>query len=188
MRTLNYWGTDKAICIFLTILSQYPQNLHGQSHLLTQTLKLTQLIIRINMYCVQTEPEDESFTSRTTTRGPLRCKMPDKGKLKATLPDVETPEDNNRWLKKKDYDRPDIIAEKKAELEKFFKFKCHKICASCSEGFGSHEDHVGHQRKNRQSFWLEVRLRLGYVRWATPPRSFPSILSNLRVPLVDETQ
>ena len=62
----------------------------------TDSKTKTQLIIRINMYCVQTEPEDESFTSRTTTRGPLRRKMPDKGKLKATLPDVETPEDNNR--------------------------------------------------------------------------------------------
>ena len=47
---------------------------------------------------------------------PLRHKMPDKGKLKATLPDIKTPEDNNRQLKKKDYDRPDVIAAKNAEL------------------------------------------------------------------------
>ena len=53
---------------------------------------------------------------------PLRHKMPDKGKLKETLPDVKTPEDNNRRLKKKDYDRSDVIAAKNAELEKFLKF------------------------------------------------------------------
>ena len=44
---------------------------------------------------------------------PLRHKTPDKGKLKATLPDVKTPEDSNRRLKKKDYDRPDVIASGK---------------------------------------------------------------------------
>ena len=32
------------------------------------------------------------------------------------------------------------------------------------------------------------KVRLGYARWATPPRSSPRILFNLRVPLVDETQ
>ena len=48
--------------------------------------------------------------------------MPDKGKLKATLPDVKTPDNNNRRLTKKEYNRPDIIAAKKTELEKFFKF------------------------------------------------------------------
>ena len=42
--------------------------------------------------------------------------MPDKGKLKETLPEVKTPEDNNRRLKKKDYDRSDVIAAKNAEL------------------------------------------------------------------------
>ena len=43
----------------ITISSKFT----GQSHLLTQTLILTQLIIRTNMYCVQTDPEEESFTS-----------------------------------------------------------------------------------------------------------------------------
>ena len=46
----------------------------------------------------------------------------DKGKLKATLPDIQTPDDNNRKLTKKEYNRPDVIAAKKTELEKFFKF------------------------------------------------------------------
>ena len=32
---------------------------------------------------------------------PLRHKTPDKGKLKATLPDIKTSEDSNRRLKKK---------------------------------------------------------------------------------------
>ena len=53
---------------------------------------------------------------------PPRHKTPDKGKLKATLPDIKLPEDSNKRLRKKDYDRPDVIAAKKAELEKIFKF------------------------------------------------------------------
>ena len=42
--------------------------------------------------------------------------------MKATLPDIKLPEDSNQILRKKDYDRPDVIAAKKEELEKFFKF------------------------------------------------------------------
>ena len=38
------------------------------------------------------------------------------------MPDIKLPEDSNKRLRKKDYDRPDVIAAKKAELEKFFKF------------------------------------------------------------------
>ena len=81
---------------------------------------------------------------------PLRRKTPDKGKLKATLPDVKTPEDN-RILKEKDYDRPDVIAAKKAKLEKFFKFNVIKSVL-CSEGRRGDENHVGYQLKSRQSF------------------------------------
>ena len=46
----------------------------------------------------------------------------DKGKLKATLPDIKTQDENNRKLKRKDYNRPDLIVAKKTELEKFCKF------------------------------------------------------------------
>ena len=52
---------------------------------------------------------------------PLRRKTSDKGKLKATLPDIKTQDENNRKLTRKDYNRPDIIVAKKTELEKFFK-------------------------------------------------------------------
>ena len=51
---------------------------------------------------------------------PLRRKTTDKGKLKATLLDIKTQDDNNRKLKRKDYNRPGIIVAKKTELEKFF--------------------------------------------------------------------
>ena len=50
------------------------------------------------------------------------------------MPDVKTPEDSNRRLKKKDYDRPDIIAAKKAELEKFFKFNVIKSVPHAPRG------------------------------------------------------
>ena len=53
---------------------------------------------------------------------PLRCKISDKGKLKATLPDIKTQDDTNRKLTRKEYNRPDVIA-KQTELKKFFKFK-----------------------------------------------------------------
>ena len=45
-----------------------------------------------------------------------------KGKLKATLPDIKTQDENNRKLTRKDYNRPDVIVAKKTELEKFCKF------------------------------------------------------------------
>ena len=45
-----------------------------------------------------------------------------KGKLKATLPDIKTQDENNRKLTRKDYNRPDVIVAKKIELDKFFKF------------------------------------------------------------------
>ena len=52
---------------------------------------------------------------------PLRRKMTQKGKSKATLPDIQTNEDDtsNKKLTKKDYKRPDIIEAKQTELEKF---------------------------------------------------------------------
>ena len=53
---------------------------------------------------------------------PLRHKTPDKGKLKATLPDIKTSEDSNRRLKKKIMTDLTLLRWKKAELEKFFKF------------------------------------------------------------------
>ena len=53
---------------------------------------------------------------------PLRCKTSDKGKLKATLPDIKTQDENNRKLTRKHYNGPDAIVPKKTELEKFFKF------------------------------------------------------------------
>ena len=53
---------------------------------------------------------------------PLRRKTTTKGKLKATLPDIQTKEDTNKKLTKKDYNRPDMIEAKQTELEKFLKF------------------------------------------------------------------
>ena len=58
---------------------------------------------------------------------PLRCKTTDKGKLKATLPDIKTQDDNNRKLTRKEYNRPDIIVARQTELEKFFKFNVIKF-------------------------------------------------------------
>ena len=49
------------------------------------------------------------------------------------MPDVKTPEGNRR-LKKKDYDRTDVIAAKKAELEKFFKFNVIKSVPQAPRG------------------------------------------------------
>ena len=46
---------------------------------------------------------------------PLRRKTTDKGKLKATLLDIKTQDDNNRKLKRKDYNRPGIIVAKKID-------------------------------------------------------------------------
>ena len=45
----------------------------------------------------------------------LRRKTTDKGKLKATLPDIKTQDDNNRKLTMKDYNRPDVIVAKKVD-------------------------------------------------------------------------
>ena len=73
-------------------------------------------------------PSQRPRTSRhrtTTTRGSphlLRRKTTDKGKLMATLPDIKTPDDNNRKLTRKEYNRPDVIVAKQTELEKFDKF------------------------------------------------------------------
>ena len=50
------------------------------------------------------------------------------------MPDVKKPEENNRRLKKKDYDRPDIIVGKNAELEKFFKFNVIKSVPRAPRG------------------------------------------------------
>ena len=44
---------------------------------------------------------------------PPRRKTPDKGKLKAILPDIKTPEDSSKRLRKKDFERPDVISAKK---------------------------------------------------------------------------
>ena len=60
--------------------------------------------------------------------------MPDKGKLKATLQDIKLPEDSNKRLNKKDYDRPDIIAAKKTEIEKFFQFNVIKSVPCAPRG------------------------------------------------------
>ena len=54
---------------------------------------------------------------------PLRRKTPDKGKLKATLPEVKTPEET--W--------------------EVFKIQCNNIHAPCSEGRKDDENHVGYQ-------------------------------------------
>jgi len=51
-----------------------------------------------------------------------RRKTPEKGKLKTTLEDIKTEETGSVRLRKKDYDRPDVVLAKKEELEKFFKF------------------------------------------------------------------
>ena len=53
---------------------------------------------------------------------PLRRKTTEKGKLKATLPDIKTQEDKKRKLTKKDFNRPDVIIAKQTELETLFKF------------------------------------------------------------------
>ena len=71
---------------------------------------------------------------------PLRRKTPDKGKLKATLPDVKTPDNNNRRLTKKEYNRPDVIVAKNM----FFRFNVIKSIPPCSEGCRGYEDHMGH--------------------------------------------
>ena len=65
---------------------------------------------------------------------PPRRKTPDKGKLRSTLPDIKLPEDSNKRLRKKDYDRPDVIAAKNAELEKFFKFNVIKSVPRAPRG------------------------------------------------------
>ena len=49
-------------------------------------------------------------------------KMPEKVKLKTTLEDIKTEEMGSVRLRKKDYDRPDVVLAKKEELDKFFKF------------------------------------------------------------------
>ena len=54
--------------------------------------------------------------------------------MKATLPDIKLPEDSNKRLRKKDYDRPDVIAAKNADLEKFFKFNVIKSVAHAPRG------------------------------------------------------
>ena len=51
-----------------------------------------------------------------------RHKTPEKGKLKATLTNIQTPQDSSKRLGKKDFDRLDVKLAKKEELAKFFKF------------------------------------------------------------------
>jgi hypothetical protein len=51
-----------------------------------------------------------------------RHKTPEKGKLKATLTDIQTPQDSTKRLGKKDFDISDVKLAKKEELENFFKF------------------------------------------------------------------
>ena len=51
-----------------------------------------------------------------------RRKTPEKGKLKTTLEDIKTEETGSVRLRKKDYNRPDVVSAKKEELDKFFKF------------------------------------------------------------------
>ena len=123
MRTLTYWGTDKVICIFPTILLKYPQVLHEKKSSSNSDSKT------IIAYF---QDEDVPCTDGAQGRElhgvgrerrledppqPPRRKTPDKGKLKATLPDIKLPEDSNKRLKKKDYDRQDVIAAKNAELK-----------------------------------------------------------------------
>ena len=45
-----------------------------------------------------------------------RRKAPEKGKLKATLTDIQTPQDSSKRLGKKDFDRLDVKLAKKEEL------------------------------------------------------------------------
>ena len=53
---------------------------------------------------------------------PSRGKTTEKGKSKATLLDIKTEEDvtSNKKLKKKDYNRPDVIHAKQTELDFLF--------------------------------------------------------------------
>ena len=48
-----------------------------------------------------------------------RRKTPEKGKLKMTLEDIKTEETGSVRLRKKDYNRPDVVLAKKEELENF---------------------------------------------------------------------
>ena len=50
------------------------------------------------------------------------------------MPDIKLPEDSNKRLKKKEYDRPDLIAAKNAELEKFLKFNVIKSVPRAPRG------------------------------------------------------
>ena len=81
---------------------------------------------------------------------PLRRKTTDKGKLKATLPDIKTSDDNNRKLTRKEYNRPEVIVAKQTDLEKFFKFNVIKSVPH--DPWGAELDHLGHHRVNRQPF------------------------------------
>ena len=94
---------------------------------------------------------------------PPRCKTPDKGKLKATLQDIKLPEDSNKRLNKKDYDRPGVIAAKNEELEKFFKFNFIKSVPRAPRGAEVMRTTWVITEKSDNMSKLEVRLRLGYA-------------------------
>ena len=53
---------------------------------------------------------------------PPRRKTPEKGKSKTTLDDIKTEKTDSVRLRKKDYNRPDVVLAKKEELENFFKW------------------------------------------------------------------
>ena len=74
---------------------------------------------------------------RTTTRGSSSTSQTQDARqrqVEGNFARQKLPEDSNKRLKKKDYDRPDVIAAKNAELENFFKFNVIKSMPCAPRG------------------------------------------------------
>ena len=100
------------------------------------------------------------------------------------MPDIKLTEDRSKRLKKKDFDRPDVISAKKAELEKFFKFNVIKSVPRVPR----HSEImrttwvITEKSDNMSKTGSKVKARL--CTMGNSAKEF----SNLSAPLVDEIQ
>ena len=109
-----------------------------------------------------------------------RRKTPEKGKLKTTLEDIKTEETGSVRLRKKDYDRPDVVLAKKEELDKFFKFSVIRTVPKAPKNSEIMRTTwvIMEKPDNMTKTGSRIKARFN-VPWEIPLRSFPKTQFNL---------